>query len=395
MPIQDDPPPAHPFSRAVWHFTPQWFLIPQGTGIIAVLLHQLHYQFGALPILAKIVWIYTIAVLGIFLAIYSLRICLYRHHMARELRDNILETSCLASIPITFTSIIQMASLQYGTSSGLAVYILWWITTGLSVTALIAIPYVQLKLQPIGLERIPPAILLPVIAALTSAAGAGVVCVSANISVRLQVPAILVAYLEIGAGFALAIAFSAVVLLDHFSHFHPTPEKVYQDMILCGPFGQGGFALQALGQAVLQGAFAAYDRGDLLTARATDPIGYISQFSGLLSWGFATFWWCFAIVSILHTLAVQPGGLRATRFTLATWSLIFPWGVYTNSAVELGKLMDSPAFHVWSTALLLLLIALTIWVTLFTVKGIVTGKVLGLDQGWRQKYVDLYGDKQA
>jgi sodium-dependent phosphate transporter len=57
--------------------------------------------------------------------------------------------------------------------------------------------------------------------------------------------------------------------------------------------------------------------------------------------------------------------------------------VYTNGAVQLGKLMDSPAFDVWSTALLLMLVVLAVVVNLFTIKGIVTGKVFGLERGWR------------
>lgn len=69
--------------------------------------------------------------------------------------------------------------------------------------------------------------------------------------------------------------------------------------------------------------------------------------------------------------------------------------MYANSAVHLGKLMDSAAFHVWSTALLLLLVVLTIWVTLFTVKGIITGTVLGLEKGWRYRYPVIRGDKEA
>jgi sodium-dependent phosphate transporter len=45
--------------------------------------------------------------------------------------------------------------------------------------------------------------------------------------------------------------------------------------------------------------------------------------------------------------------------------------------------MDSPAFDVWSTALLLMLVILAIVVNLFTLKGIVTGKVFGLERGWK------------
>lgn len=32
----------------------QWFLIPQGTGILSVILHQLHYQFRGLDVISQI-----------------------------------------------------------------------------------------------------------------------------------------------------------------------------------------------------------------------------------------------------------------------------------------------------------------------------------------------------
>ncbi|KAH1930288.1 hypothetical protein KXV37_000879 [Aspergillus fumigatus] len=387
-------PPAYPPARALFNFSPQWFVMPQGTAIISVILHQLHYQFGALRILAKIVWIYTIVLLAMTLFLYILRLIRYPREVCDELRHNLIETSCLASIVITYTTIVQMVALQYGSTHGVAigVYVLWWIAAFLSTLAVIGIPFVQLKVQPSSFERIPPAILLPVIAAFTCAAGGGVICTSTALSPRLQVPVIIVAYLLVGAGISLALGFDAVILFQHFSDQQPSPQKVWQDMILCGPFGQGGFALQILGGAV-QKSFPAYARGTLLRAQAAGPIAAVSQFAGLLSWGFATFWWCFAILSILHTLAAQPGGFQSTTFSLGAWSLVFPWGVYTNCAVQLGKIMDSPAFDVWSTALLLLLVIIAIVNTLFTIKGIITGEVLGLEHGWRKEaYQD---DKEA
>ncbi|KAH1312466.1 hypothetical protein KXW98_004169 [Aspergillus fumigatus] len=336
-------PPAYPPARALFNFSPQWFVMPQGTAIISVILHQLHYQFGALRILAKIVWIYTIVLLAMTLFLYILRLIRYPREVCDELRHNLIETSCLASIVITYTTIVQMVALQYGSTHGVAigVYVLWWIAAFLSTLAVIGIPFVQLKVQPSSFERIPPAILLPVIAALTCAAGGGVICTSTALSPRLQVPVIIVAYLLVGAGISLALGFDAVILFQHFSDQQPSPQKVWQDMILCGPFGQGGFALQILGGAV-QKSFPAYARGTLLRAQAAGPIAA---------------------------------------------------GVYTNCAVQLGKIMDSPAFDVWSTALLLLLVIIAIVNTLFTIKGIITGEVLGLEHGWRKEaYQD---DKEA
>ena len=406
--------PERPLSIALWNFSSNWFLIPQGTGTICILLHQLDYQFKGLMILAKIVWIYTIVLFGLCLIIYSLRILVYPKHVRQQLRANLVETSCLASIPIAYTEIIQLAVLQYGSRARIAFYVLWWIQAGLAIVACLAIPYVQLKLQPPGISHLPPAILLPFIASLTSAAGGGVLCRFDHISARLQVPVIIISYLQIGAGLSLAAGFDTLILLQHFDRFTPTADIVYQDMIVCGPFGQGAFALQILGEAVAQGSFASYSRGTFLTSEAAAPIGYTSQFLGLLTWGYGIFWWCFAILSICHTLCAQPGGWRKTRFTMAAWSLIFPWvrcssptcvcradrkqGVFTNAAVEFGKTMDSPAFAVVSTALLLILLVMWFAVQILTIKGLFTGRILGLEHGWKRRPLasgDSAGNKDA
>ncbi|KAJ5579740.1 uncharacterized protein N7459_005725 [Penicillium hispanicum] len=375
-------PPARALSIAIWNFSSQWLLIPQGTSILCVILHRLDYQFSGLQLLAKIVWIYTILLLGVGLALYCLRALLYPKHVRYQLRTNVVETSGLSSIPIAFNCILQLAVLQYGVRAGLAIYIMWWVETALAIVACLGIPYLHLKLQPPGIPNLPPAALLPFIAVLTSAAGGGTVCRYSHVSARLQVPVIVVSYLEVGAGVALAGGFDALILVQHFDRSHLSPEKVYQEMLLCGPFGQGAFALQALGTAVRRGSFANYNRGSFLTASAAEPIGYVSQFLGLLTWGYGLFWWCFAVLSICHTLCTQPGGLRATRFSLAAWSLIFPWGVFTNAAVEFGKIMASPAFAVVSTALLVVLVLMWAVNQILTVKGIITGRILGLECGW-------------
>ncbi|KAE8160750.1 voltage-dependent anion channel [Aspergillus tamarii] len=375
-------PPTSSFARALWNFSSQWFLIPQGTGIIAVILHQLDYQFRGLPIISVIVWVYTIVLLVIGVFLYMLRILLYRRHVAHVLRTSIIETSCLASIPITLTTIIQMTVLvlvrQWGAAWGIVAYVLWWINTAMAVVVVMGIPYVFVKIQPPGVKAVLPGVLLPLISALTSAAGGGVICRYGALGSRLQVPVIIVSYLEVGLGLTLAITLTDIFVTRLFDQSFPAVEEIYQDMILCGPFGQASFALQILGQAVLRDAFADYDRGTFLTAEAAKPIGFASELAGLLVWGYGTFWWCFAILSISHALISRARHRQQTSYTLAAWSLVFPWGVYTNAAVELGKLMDSPAFKVWSTALLITLLVIWIVNHYFTVKGLVTGDLLGL-----------------
>lgn len=134
-------PPEHPLSRALWDFVSQWFLIPQGTGIVGLILYRFDYQFNGLHTLAKIVWIYTSVLPGLVLFFYILRILVYPRHVRRQLPISLAETSCLSSISIVFSSILQLASLMYGDHAGLPICILWWFSTALSVIACLGISY--------------------------------------------------------------------------------------------------------------------------------------------------------------------------------------------------------------------------------------------------------------
>jgi tellurite resistance protein TehA-like permease len=110
------------------NFTSQWFLIPQGTGILALILHNPDYQFRGLGIISEIFWVLTIVLLFLFLFLYVPRICLYPRVVAKTLATDITETAGLASISITFTTIIQMIALALVSSWpprwGLVAYVL-------------------------------------------------------------------------------------------------------------------------------------------------------------------------------------------------------------------------------------------------------------------------------
>jgi tellurite resistance protein TehA-like permease len=320
---------ASPAGIALRNFTSQWFLIPQGTGIIAVILHQLDYQFDGLVIISEIFWVLTIVVLVVMLLAYTLRAMAFPGELATALSSNTSETSCLASISITFTTIIQMIELnlvhEWGHGWGLAAYVLWWINTAMAVICCIGIPYVFVKYEPPGLSGLTPTTNLPLIAALTAAAGGGVLCRYGALSDSEQMPVIIVSYLLIGIALPLALGFDTVFLTRLLNKSSPKGMQLYQDMILCGPWGQGGFALMILGSDVLRGTFSENSRGIFLTSQAAKPVGYASIFGGLLAWGHGTFWWAFAIVSIFHSAFDKRKHWRGLSFGLPAWSVVFPW----------------------------------------------------------------------
>jgi hypothetical protein len=57
-------------------------------------------------------------------------------------------------------------------------------------------------------------------------------------------------------------------------------------------------------------------------------------------------------------------------------------GVYTNAAVQLGQLLSSSAFNVWSTALAIMLVIIWLANMACMIRGDSTGNLLGLVNGW-------------
>jgi tellurite resistance protein TehA-like permease len=318
-----------PAKLALKNFASQWFLISQGTGIIAVILHQLDYQFNGLYVIADIFWVLTILLLATTTFLYILRGICFPSDVLHTLATDANELSCLASPSITFTTIIQMIALtvvrDWSHGFGTFDYVLWWINVFLAACATIGIPYVVSKYCPPGVGGLMPPSQLPLIAALTAAAGGGVICQYAELSPSEQIPVIIVSYLFIGLALPLALGFDTLFLTRLMERESPSGLKVYQEMILCGPWGQGSFALQSLGNVVMSGAFASYSKGVFLTAAAAQPVGFASIFAGLISWGQGTFWWAFALISIVHTACIKKDGKRGLGFGLPTWSLVFPW----------------------------------------------------------------------
>ncbi|CAI4214142.1 unnamed protein product [Parascedosporium putredinis] len=303
----------------------QAFLIPQGTGILAATLHQLEYQFRGLDTISVILWFIAFITLFAFFIVYVLKVVLCPRQTGHAITHNTVEAACLSSISISFTSAIQMLCMVVVPSWGgpgweKAAYILWWINTAMAVSAcFVLLPmFIKTLHAEGGLQRsFTPVTQLPIIAVLTSAAGAGTLCQYAMLSPEQKVPMIIVGYLQIGIGIPIALALDTLFWARQYLPWVGVNDglslpkrQVYVEMILCGPWGQGA------------------------------------------------------------------SRCRFT-FTLTNWSVVFPWGVYANAAVQLGKITDSVVFRVWSTIMATALAIIWIICALFTIRGVFKRNLLG------------------
>jgi tellurite resistance protein TehA-like permease len=331
----------------------RWFLVPQGTGILAIALWELPYQFNGLNVIAIILWVLTICQFLLILALYILRAVKFPIYYLALLSTDTTEVACLASAVVTLTSIVQMLGLLVGDNGwAVAVYALWWICMGSSFLAVVSIPYVFAHVNPPGIAQLLPNSQLPLVAVITAAAAGGSICQIAALSTGLQVPLIMVSYLLLGLAMPLALLLDTLFLARLYNNTKaekltgsrpPALSLAYQTLVLVGPWGQCSSALQGLGRAVMDGSFAQYNSGVLLTSQAAPIIGHISIFAGVLSWGHATFWWIFTIISVTKELFRERKTWRTMGFDLAAWSMVFPWVCHMPLFT-----IDSPVVTNWS-----------------------------------------------
>lgn len=323
-------------------FVSPWFLLPQGTGIVAVILHQLDYQFRGLHTIAIIIWLIELVLLAVAFPLYVARFMQSPRRMAYAVINSTTEAACLASISVAFTSAIQMMVLVVvpsswgGPSWGMAAFIMWWINTAMAVVAVLGIPLIfvhSIHAEGGFIRSLTPTTQLPLIAALTSAAGAGTLCEFAMLSDAQKLPMMIVSYLEIGIGVPLALALDILFMVRVFQNWDTDTdaeifarEQSHTDMVLCGPWGQSSFALQLIGKSLLEmSSRIGSESSVMFSARGAETIAYASMFSGLVGWGQGTFWWVFAVASISKSTWNRVKRKSPVPFGLPTWAIVFPW----------------------------------------------------------------------
>lgn len=429
--------PLSPFRTAIRNFSSQWFLVPQGTGITSIVLFSLEYRFRGLDEISYAAWALTAICLALMLLAYALRLAMFPRHVLRLLGSDPAELTCMSSISIAFTSIVQMIALTVGSSNrnwAIAAVSLWWLNMALALASVVFIPFSIPHLHTPGVASLMPNTQLPMVAAITLAAGGGMVSSTPHLDglEGLRASIILASYFSLALAVPIAMAYATMYLIRLVDGSAPAKGKIYQEMIFCGPWGQGSFALQSLGQSLLKNSprLAAYMSGGIVSETMINVLGYSSVFMGFSSWSAGTFWWAFAVMSTIrhltrtwrHSRRTRPrltGDAAAEfvleeteRYSLAVWALVFPWvgqptslleffffvdsisglvfvltrkqGVYTNAAIRLGKVLASSFFRIWSTMLAICLVILMLINLGLTVKGLWTGRLLGIDKRRRR-----------
>ncbi len=317
--------------EVVRQFTPNWFTVTMGTGILALALNQVPLAPPFLHVVAELLWWLDMVLFALFVALYAARWLLFPRQ-ARRIFGHSVVSMFLGAIPMGLATIIN-GFLAFGIPhwGGAAVRIaeaLWWLDMTMAVACGVLVPFLMFTRQDHSIERMTAVWLLPVVAAEVTAASAGLLAphLAAAASLRMVV----MGYALWAFSVPLAMSILVILVLRLVLHKLPHRDMAASGWLSLGPLGTGALGLLLLG-ADAPAAFAAAGMpavGD--TAMGLGVVG------GAILWGYGAWW---LLLAVLTTARYLREGMP---FNIGWWGFTFPLGVYAVATLALARQTHQP-----------------------------------------------------
>ena len=346
--------------RGILNFTPSWFSVTMGTGILSTLLHTSPHKFEGEATIGTVLYFINIAIFFAFTVISVARYAIFPWVFGRMLRHP-SQSLFLGTIPIGLATIVNatviIAVPRYGAWAVDLCWALWWVDVALTVLSIFALPLVMFHCHKMTLDTMTAIWLLPIIPGVVCAASGGMV--ASVLSEDRALLTLFVSYVLWGIGMTLSLLVMALYFHRLAIYDVPNPEVVVSAFLPLGPCGQGAFGLIQLSRV------AAIVFDDLRFAGAPDSgkiVRIISILFALMVWGLGV-WWLVHGASCVVIRMLQA----RLRFNIGFWGFIFPSGVFVAATIALGDELKSAFFSYLSLVLLVCLVILYIFVSFFTV----------------------------
>ncbi|KAJ5098940.1 hypothetical protein N7532_005941 [Penicillium argentinense] len=349
--------------KVVRNFTPAWFSVNMGTGIVSILLNTLPYNGKWIYYISIIIFILNVAYFTIFLAVTLLRYILYPE-IFRVMVTHPVQSLFLGTFPMGLATIINMFCFvcvsRWGDGAAYFIWAVWIFDAVVSVLVAIGIP--TTSKNGLDLSSMTAAWLLPIVSCVVAAASGSIVA-DVLPDEQLALATILASYILWGIGVPLAIMVICIYLQRLMLYKLPPKGMLVSVFLPLGPLGQGSFGIQKLGKS----AQTIFPKTSTLSA-STGAIFYSVGFLiGILLWASGVVWLSFAVATLIKS--------RKFPFNMGWWALTFPLGVFTTSTCTIGQELPSRFFSVLGTIFSVTVVVLWLVVSYHTVCGIIRGDI--------------------
>ncbi|KAK7181310.1 hypothetical protein PSPO01_12604 [Paraphaeosphaeria sporulosa] len=355
--------------RITQNFTPSWFAINMGTGIVSILLHTFGTIYpnhqASLHVLSIVFFVLNISLFVAILSASILRYVLYPATWTLML-DHPVQSLFLGTLPMGFSTIVNMFTLvcvpRWGGATPQVAWGMWWLDAILSLACCLGLPYQMMTKHKTRHDTMTAAWLLPIVAPIVaSASGALVARELPNPHHALMT--IITSYVLWGTGVPLAF----IVLTIYFHRLAvyklPPNEVIVSVFLPLGPMGQGGYAIMQLGKLSMR----VFPETQTLHVSAGDVLYIVGCGVAILMWGSGLVWLFFALGAVL--------GRGRFPFNMGWWGFTFPIGVFAMATLTLGEEIPSSFFRVVGTVLGVSVLLLWVVVASGTALNMLRGKL--------------------
>lgn len=348
--------------EVIRQFTPNWFAVTMGTGVLALALAAFPWQLPGLHALAEGLWLLAVLLFGLFTGLYAARWLLFFDE-AREIFAHATVSMSIGTIPMGLATLINGLLLFGLPRLGAAVLPLalglWWLDVAMALACGVLIPYLMFTRQAHRIDQMTAVWLLPVVAAEVAAASGGLLV--PHLAAGEQFTVLVASYVLWAYSVPVALSLLVILLLRLALHRLPPASMAASSWLALGPIATGALGLLVLGSAA-PAVFAAHGLA---------CIGEIARGLGLLGalllWGLGLWWLALAV------LVTQRQAREGMPFNLGWWGFTFPLGVYALTTLRLGEALAAPFFTGLGAALVVLLALLWLLVASRTLAGAYRG----------------------
>ncbi|KAK3698211.1 Plasma membrane sulfite pump involved in sulfite metabolism [Vermiconidia calcicola] len=346
--------------RIVRNFSPSWFSVTMGTGVVAAILYSIPWEASWLYYLSIIFFAMNVMLFSAAFIISCLRYAIWPEIWTVMIEDS-TNSLFLGTIPMGFATLVGMwISVCVPAWGTWAVYFGWAIWMLDSIVAIAVTLSLKILLMSAShqrsLDTITAVQLLPIAATIVAAAvGSRVAEVLPNPQHALGT--IIACYVM--WGMAVPMAFTVLVIYYQRLALHKMPprEVIVSAFLPLGPLGYGGYTMLYLGKVAAQ-VFPETGSIDPMAGK----FAYIAGFYvALIMWAWGMVWFALALASIYKAWPLP--------FNMGWWGFTFPLGVYSLSTVLIGVELPSLFFRVLGTIFGVAVILLWCVIAFRTVMG--------------------------
>lgn len=311
-------------------FTPNWFTVSMGTGVVALIVSEFPMLKALTWQLGTGLWYFNILLFVLFSVLYGLRWAFYPHE-AKQIFQHPSMSLFLGTIPMALATILngflKYGQPIYGDTAVQIAQTLWYADVVLALLVAWAVPFAMYRHQEHALQQMTAVWLLPIVACEVAASSGGLLL--GHLPADTHAVAILLgSYLLWGVSVLPAFAILTILMLRLVLHKLPEKELAVSSWLALGPIGTAALALLVLGHQAPM----------LMASLGLAQLGQLFQQAGILAslilLGFGLWWLGIAVLTTLHHAK------QDLPFNLGWWGLTFPLGVYTLAILTLAQQLN-------------------------------------------------------